>query len=58
MPDMKRKALISTRAATNAVECYYYTLIICIPFIYPRVVYTTDRSRAVVPMLFLFCVAL
>ena len=24
----------------------------------PPVVYTTDRSKAVVPMLFLFCVAL
>ena len=24
----------------------------------PQVVYTTDRSKAVVPMLFLFCVAL
>ena len=24
----------------------------------PAVVYTTDRSKAVVPMLFLFCVAL
>ena len=27
-------------------------------FLYPQVVYATDRSKAVIPALFLFCVAL